>query len=1296
MDSNTEREDVNDGILDSDDDGTDDVVDTTAEKVAMAEETVKIKEAKLEFLRQRRDILLTQQEKTRKKWQDLTEHRTQIQDRRRSLLKSRKRHLLLLEELQESLTKSQERLDKLTQLEALTESEPAAATDAAEEGSEEANTSVPTVEVVAGTTSYQDGEEQFSGVPNDQQATAVDIDDAKEYDEQKHKSSKRQRHGKENPTISNLPIDIPLQSQQNNSTPEEDTDDNDDDDVNSDVDEDSMSSIEIDVSGFPTLIDLNSFEILQQYHHKRLPSSSTKEVEKRSSSFNIHQQQLLNFLPWMDAEVILSHLNISTREADALDLKCTDLSISPRQELMSCTILDVSLLTNTLKHEARQDEEEGESSTTKFTSFTAGSSKIVRSTLEMPIDPNLSLCPYELSGVCADDLCPYQHTAKNPKVIARERLPLPSLAGFFPKDIKQPPSISPVVTNELAPTSTEMGPEVKTATSELSPVPDIPDKKVQSTEVDNDSSPRLSSLEKDVDKELNAIGVTNVEIQEKKQSWTLANQDDFLALPESDDDDNDNQQRNDVGNNGEGGTDMSISSSSKSSDDKNGISQGLVTRPKHIQTTRLTIMSTKDYSGEKALWWGGRLPLQKETIGEDCSIIDILESTFGLTIHKDPDDPVCDCLEISKILPPSGSVDGENSLHRVLRKLGRFVDAIRLATHSGRVDIAVTLSASIKEELNKFTSGSPDFDSGLISLMDIIDQQINAFSMHNHEYRSCFHTCLATSIGFAMISTCLFILWKENQIIDEDGDAVNQELLSSLLSTCRDCFDLMRSSQMPPKEKDGTFHQKDLNELLSFTNSETAIESVFESSKDLIIWCQAVFSPSTSTSTASSTQTTIDKLVGVVSSAKLFLRRNNHAEKPVDVSLKCLRAAIVVILSTIECVSTVISQVSRDALQQDAGRCRGLSTKNWADWTALDATIHGITKEVRTELVEYDPLMDLVIAPIFGLCATSACFIRKYSTAQNRLRDWIGENRGNQPCDGDCISLMKYSELLWSQLVQLRMNLPAMDFQPPLEITRNNASKTHRSDTTGIAKLCKKIDSVGLRLHHVAPFGDRLLTSAADGQNESSEQQCGPIQLLMKAITGTSTIAAGLVFKNVRLPIESCHSFAPSSILSPLPFLFLHVGKSLTELDLSKSLLRCLPQTFGYYFPKMKYLNLASNELNELPKSFKQLPRYMPQLLSLRLEKNRLVSLPDDMFLINGLSFPWPLYFLDLSQNHLTSLPNLPPPSLTSLEELHLGNNELTDITLIDFSRIALKLRHLRELIIEPQTSYSDHKTTTI
>lgn len=45
------------------------------------------------------------------------------------------------------------------------------------------------------------------------------------------------------------------------------------------------------------------------------------------------------------------------------------------------------------------------------------------------IDPNIALCPYELTGVCADSLCPYQHLNPRPEdlILPRELLPLPPL-----------------------------------------------------------------------------------------------------------------------------------------------------------------------------------------------------------------------------------------------------------------------------------------------------------------------------------------------------------------------------------------------------------------------------------------------------------------------------------------------------------------------------------------------------------------------------------------------------------------------------------------------------------------------------------------------------------------------------------------------------------------------------------------------------------------------------------------------------------------------------------------------------
>lgn len=1249
------RTDDNDNI-------NDDAPGTAAEDVAMAEEEVKLQEAKLDAFRQRRDFLLTQQEKVRKKRDDLTTLFSQIQDRRRSLLKSRKRHLLLLEALQESLSKSKERLDKLTQLEALTEATAAAAAAPGDE---------PTIDEPDATGSVVDNEYQheqsqqyaqsFSDDSTDDEQhfdvfdepeTAVEMNNGKESivdaNQQVRKKIciKISPNKEYDPTAAvNHALHKGFNSLENVYSLDEGS-----------HDDDSLSSIDVDMTGFPVLADLNSLDMLQRYHNK---GSSTSE----SKTLRLNNQQLLNFLPSMDASTALSYLNISKREADALDLACTDLSISPRRELITGTILDVLLLVRM--------EENGDPKEFQTTSSTL--SVLAPSHLEMPIDPNLSLCPYELSGICADDTCPYQHTEKIPKILARERLPLPPLACFFHQDSKSLPSghveKNPFEGDVTKPT-TEENKAASASCSSLLP-----------THHEKDFSFSATS---DVGGNVDAPKVGNFENQDAGPIWSLSDQDDFLAFPPDDDDDN-NHQLCPV-ENGDDGSDTSLRSTSAQSNTKDGISQGLSSK---FKSGRTAPAESDSPLAQTFLWWGGRLPLQKEKAGQACSIADVLESTFGITLHDDPLDSTCYRIEIRGLpLPSLRGSDGKcSSLSFVLRTLGRLVDAIRLSTHSGRFDIAMTLNEKIKDELCRFSSGSLRFDSSLRSLMDLVEQQTNALLVHNYEPRYCFHTCMATALGCTMISACLFIVWKDCQKLDDNNASVNEDLISSLSSTCWDCWDILRFSQWTREGRTATLPKKDLNKMLSMAKSDATVEGVFASSKDLISWCQQAFSSLSTSSPAFSTQTIIERLMNTSRSINAFLRGDDLEERAVSASLKVLLAVIVVANSIIECASSVISEVCNNALIQDAGR-RIISANHWADWITLDATILDVLRGIRKKLLEDDPLTDFVIAPLFGLSVTSACFIRKYSTAQNRLADLIGDKAGNIYHDDKIISLARYSELLWSQLIQLRMSLPELDSQLSIESGNSNSRITHANNTSTVSTLCNKIGRLGIRLHHVAPFGDWLLTHAADRESVVTEQQDCAILTLMRAVTGTSTSVSGSGFNNVlRLPIERCRTFASCSSLSPLPFLFLHIGQSLTSLDLSKCSLFCLPLTFGCCFPKMKYLNLSCNELSELPKSFEQVPRKMPHLEHLRLDNNRLLSLPDDIFLTNGHGVSWSLIFLDLSHNRLTSLPHLPPASLMSLEQLYLGNNELTDMTVIDFSRIALKLGNLRDLIFQPQTS---------
>ena len=128
---------------------------------------------------------------------------------------------------------------------------------------------------------------------------------------------------------------------------------------------------------------------------------------------------IMGFLPCLSSkDEVQKILNVCCREMLTLDSQLFPNPIHRRLALKH-TCLDAGLLSVeksiTMKDEANE----------VHPSSTAPS---VTQTLPT-VNPDVALCPFELSGVCADFFCPYQHLQQRPNgcVLAREFLPLPSV-----------------------------------------------------------------------------------------------------------------------------------------------------------------------------------------------------------------------------------------------------------------------------------------------------------------------------------------------------------------------------------------------------------------------------------------------------------------------------------------------------------------------------------------------------------------------------------------------------------------------------------------------------------------------------------------------------------------------------------------------------------------------------------------------------------------------------------------------------------------------------------------------------
>ena len=223
-----------------------------------------------------------------------------------------------------------------------------------------------------------------------------------------------------------------------------------------------------------------------------------------------------------------------------------------------------------------------------------------------------------------------------------------------------------------------------------------------------------------------------------------------------------------------------------------------------------------------------------------------------------------------------------------------------------------------------------------------------------------------------------------------------------------------------------------------------------------------------------------------------------------------------------------------------------LSASLTAALTSMDATIHRILKDLSNQVSD-DPLFDLILSPLFAACVATTSFLRMYSVAQHRL-EAILLKRPKRHSDS---LFPKYSELLWSQLVHLRMSLPSdsVTETDPTEINIKEYIDPSPSFHRDAKLLADRIDSLGLNLCHVALIGDR---------NLDSQDKVRDVLLRMMAGEKVSNAQKAIELNNLL--------FDYPGAVSPLPFSLLLSAQSITSLCIQDCQLKSLPASFGHYF----------------------------------------------------------------------------------------------------------------------------------
>eukprot|EP00536_Pseudo-nitzschia_multiseries_P014057 jgi/Psemu1/37404/gm1.37404_g len=749
---------------------------------------------------------------------------------------------------------------------------------------------------------------------------------------------------------------------------------------------------------------------------------------------------------------------------------------------------------------------------------------------------------------------------------------------------------------------------------------------------------------------------------------------------------------------------------------------------------------------------------------QELSIEETLQEVFGLVIHHECPNASKDramastelnmpmagnWLEVKLPLIQSHDDSIINERLRQMMYFGRIIDASRLALHGGLDCIAFTLF----QELKKSVTTQDDSLGQLVTLMG--DQMKFCRFKDGLLLRlSCFETAFASQVGLSIISWYLAAraetLQSPNGGIEGMTETSTSPDIVSAYRLCLKCCSKLRNPETPSISRLQLFDGDALKQHLysdelrgsttdlrvsrrsggDFTKNFTTNTPIDELQNlhSLISWTHS--NPTTQSSNVLdvSEQQLDERLNAMWLIVDTFLRdyrqrRCNGVDgcpkiQKLNWELQCLKVSIVTGRAIFDALASFASSVKASKEKKansNVGRGRSrTSAINVASWAVLDGAVARILKDLRKHVADTLPLIDVILAPIYACSVASAVFLRNYSAAQKRLTDCLGENcrhgnKGNDPAT----NLMAYSELLWSQLVQLRMSLPndspssvmndniqiVPGVKQALEICDKKTDEFAWEPSESVKQENKlfvtKLESIGIRLRHVVLFGDWMLSllvargklpaiSPCSEELQAPPSKGGSKNDPMRTFSWKNELSGftGDHATEDRPRIVGDYRYPPPSPLPQIPLQLLHAGHSLETLAINQRFITRLPESFGMYFPNLRELDLSKNMLAELPESFRGMTQRMKHLEVFDVSHNRIELLPPDIFshaATAGISSqPHTLKSLNLSENYLIALPSM--ANLDNLEVLNLACNSLLDMTAADWSRLTLNFSHLRQL----------------
>lgn len=1107
--------------------------------VLYLEERIRHHEATLQSQQARRDQLLQEQKQAMQRKQRFLDQRTVLHNRYQSLLQTRTKNTSLGQSLRDSLSKSRERLQRLTTLEAMMD---ALGGDEQEQGESQTDdhddiTMMSTLEKVQN--------EERPEAETVEKTAAIEI----------HPPPSDSESGDDS-NVTELKKDSIHEKIQNDTKPR----------------------------GYHEMVDVHSFEWLRKYHGMPM------EVEASSDN-----KAYMPFLPCLSASQVHDYMLLSIREANGLDIHNADFGMSLRRELFEGTCLGVRLLasnTAVLAKGVADGSTVDDGSTEQDSTISA-------------FDPNLSLCPYELAGTCADKLCPYQHITKEPKIVARERLPLPRIKLLLTED------------KDLVDALKEGG----DGDVDLSIASD--------DEMDGCLQRPRPSVVADV-------------LDDTKMA-----EENFIVLPNSiaervPSDDSDNE--------------MCASSQSINS--------------QCLQSDKMSCPMSQ-------FWWGGWLPEYRASALS--SVNDIFQQTFKVSIEG---------VNIKFEDRDFGISQADCFLAAECRNLGRLVEATQFAIHTGRYDVAFSLCNFVASDVERQALAHAE-----VSLVrnEVLQHALagklkalvlKAFRRDSGSSHSELQNMFLIQIGMTVLSVVLErVATFVEEVLAHDGAFGSTSLEALVALFQRDMFS-GKVTDTPAQTNANAFDIQNLHNILDSNTREqpkSTTELVrccaldIDKLEDLHRWADRMFGQ------FKLDPNRLDKYWSAISS---FLRKNDdETEKSQGKNrLHFLQGVVVGGDLLLCCLSYYAKQAITGEVQYDV-------------WSLLDSSVLHILSDIQNH-AKLNQTWSFLLAPLWSSSAILATLLSKYANAQQRLEIQLNPfSQDDSLSKRYPISIFHYSELLWSQLLQLRINLPNDVSMPYEEDVTNgpfdrstNALKGVDSpplwepseETKQIVKqISEYLRKSGIRPHHLGLCGDELLFTL--GQTHIG----GTFELMYFASTDSVPVqhSCDNTHDAARALNFSGTAFSHHLNVFHLPLQILNLGRRLKTLDLSQTRLSCLPNSFGWYFQDLEMLDLSNNCLEELPESFQRLAKHMGNLTTILMRGNKLKKLPERMFLAAGPDVSptkSSLRILDVSYNHLTVFPRINSFVYACLEEVRADGNNLKGLSMADLSNLVSKIKTLR------------------